>query len=88
MIFGRSQAKHFEPVLDRARQLIFISAPGSNTIRYLLHTKNNKVLKLQRGDDDNRLLSGLRMKWGCIPFDTMPFATSLIQHKSRSSGLI
>lgn len=87
MIFGRSQAKHFEPVLDRARQLILSGAPGSNTIRYLLHTMNNKVLKLQRGDDDNRLLSGLRMKWGCIPFDTMPFATSLIQHNPEAVDL-
>lgn len=87
MIFGRSQAKHFEPVLDRARQLILSGAPGSNTIRYLLHTMNNKVLKLQRGDDDNRSLSGLRMKWGCIPFDTMPFATSLIQHNPEAVDL-
>lgn len=87
MIFGRSQAKHFEPVLDRARQLILSGVPGSNTIRYLLHTMNNKVLKLQRGDDDNRLLSGLRMKWGCIPFDTMPFATSLIQHNPEAVDL-
>lgn len=87
IMFGRSQAKHFEPVLDRARQLILSDAPGSNTIRYLLHTLNNKILKLQRADDDNRLLSGLRLKWGCIPFDTMPFATSLIQHNPETVDL-
>ena len=86
-MFGRSQAKHFEPVLDRARQLILSDAPGSNTIRYLLHTMNNKVLKLQRGDEGNRLLSGLRLKWGCIPFDMMPFATSLLQHNPEASDL-
>lgn len=86
-MFSRSQSKHFEPVLDRARQLILSNAPGSNTIRYLLHTMNNKVLKLQRGEDDNRLLSGLRLKWGCIPFDTMPFATSLIQHNPETVDL-
>lgn len=86
-MFGRSQSKHFEPVLDRARQLILSDAPGSNTVRYLLHTLNNKILKLQRSDDDNRLLSGLRLKWGCIPFDTMPFATSLIQHNPETVDL-
>ncbi len=87
IMFGRSQAKHFEPVLDRARQLILSDVPGSNTIRYLLHTLNNKILKLQRADDNNRLLSGLRLKWGCIPFDTMPFATSLIQHNPETVEL-
>ena len=87
IMFGRSQAKHFEPVLDRTRQLILSGAPGSNIIRYLLHTINNKVLKLQKSDDGNRLLSGLRMKWGCIPFDTMPFATSLIQHNPEATDL-
>ncbi len=87
IMFGRSMAKHFEHVLDRARQLILSGAHGSNIVRYLLHTMNNKVLKLQRDDDDNRLLSGLRLKCGCIPFDTMPFATSLIQHNPEASDL-
>lgn len=87
IMFGRSQAKHFEPVLDRARQLVISNAPGSNIIRYLLHTMNNKILKLQVDLDDNKMLSGLRLKWGCIPFDKMPFATSLIQHNPEMTTL-
>lgn len=42
VMFGRSKAKHFEPVLDSARCLILAGKPGSNVIRYLLHTMNNK----------------------------------------------
>lgn len=87
MMFRRSQAKHFEPVLDRARQLILLGVPGSNTIRYLLHIMNNKILKLQWTDNENRWLSGLNLKLGCIPFDTMPFATSLIQHNPETVDL-
>lgn len=86
-MYGRSQARHFEPILDRARQLILSGAQGSNTIRYLLHTMNNKVLKLQRADEENSFLSSLRLKWGCIPFDVMPFATSLIQHNPEAATL-
>lgn len=87
VMYGRSQARHFEPILDRARQLILSGAQGSNTIRYLLHTMNNKVLKLQRADEENSFLSSLRLKWGCIPFDVMPFATSLIQHNPEAATL-
>lgn len=53
IMFGHSQSKYFESVLDRARQLILAGKPGSNTVRYLLHTMNNKVLKLQRSDENN-----------------------------------
>lgn len=28
-------------------------------------------------------LSGLHLRWGCIPFDQMPYATSLIKHNPR-----
>lgn len=86
-MFGHSHAKHFEPVLNEARKLILSDQPGSNIIRYLLHIMNNKVLKLQRQNDNNKLLSGLRLKWGCIPFDKMPFATSLIQHNPEATEL-
>ena len=38
-------------------------------------------------DEENRLLSGLKLKYGCIPFDTMPFASSLIQHIPGNAAL-
>lgn len=87
IMFERSKVKHFEPVLDKARQMILLGMPGSNTIRYLLHTMNNKVLKSQKCDEENKFLSELKIQWGCIPFDTMPFATSLLQHNPEAVDL-
>ena len=79
-MFGRSQAHNFEPILDKSRNLISKNNPGSNVIRYLLHTLNNKIIKAQRHGRSNWKLSDLYLQWGCIPFDTMPFASSLMQH--------
>lgn len=86
-MFFKSQVHHFEEILDLSRQLIIEGRPGSNILRYLLSTLNNKVLKQQYCTDKNRLLSDLCLKYGCIPFDQMPFATSLIQHNPDFSEL-
>ena len=86
-MFGKSQAHHFENVLDKSRELILSGKSGSNVIRYLLHTMNNKVIKLQRHNDHNWKLSDLMLQWGCIPFDTMPFASSLIHHNPSNTDL-
>lgn len=86
-MFSRSQVHHFEKVLDKSRALILSNRAGATTIRYLLHTMNNKVIKNQRNDEENGYLSGLKLNYGCIPFDTMPFATSLIQHIPGYSAL-
>jgi len=86
-MFGRSQVHYFEPILDKSRNIILAKAPGSNVLRYLLHTLNNKIIKAQRNDEDIHQLSNLFLKWGCIPFDKMPFASSLIQHNPGDSDL-
>lgn len=86
-MFGKSRVHHFEHTLDKSRELILSGKAGSNIIRYLLHTMNNKVIKMQRCSESNGKLSGLMLKWGCIPFDTMPFASSLIQHNPSSTDL-
>lgn len=86
-MFGKSQAHHFENVLDKSRVLILSGKSGSNIIRYLLHTMNNKVIKTQRYTESNWKLSDLMLQWGCIPFDTMPFASSLLQHNPSSTDL-
>ena len=49
-MFSRSQTHYFESVMDKSRELILSSSAGSTTVRYLLHTMNNKVIKNQRGD--------------------------------------
>lgn len=86
-MFSKSQVHHFEIVLDKSRTLILSGKPGSNVIRYLLHTMNNKVIKMQRHSESNWKLSDLMLQWGCIPFDTMPFASSLIQHNPSNTDL-
>ncbi len=73
-------------ILDKCRRLITNNLPGSNITRYLLHNLNNKIIKNQR-DSECNLLSKLRLNYGCIPFDQMPFATSLIKHNPRISDL-
>lgn len=84
-MFSKAKAHHFEEVLDLSRSLIMSGKPGSNTLRYLLHTLNNKVLKQQYMPEKNRLLSNLCLNYGCIPFDSMPFASSLLRHNPDSS---
>lgn len=86
-IFDRSKYHQFRDVLDRSRELILKNEPGCNILRYLLHTMNNKVIKSQRNNMSLDSLSGLFLKWGCIPFDTMPFASSLINHNPTSFDL-
>ncbi|WP_236695148.1 ATP-dependent DNA helicase [Pseudomonas sp. PI1] len=76
------------PVLDTARRIVRSSAPGHNVVRYLMLRMQNQILKSQYNRDSCRLLSGLRLPYGCIPFDTMPFCTSLSSHNPRYWDLV
>jgi len=73
--------------LDNCRALIKTNGVGSNLIRYLLYHMNNKVIKNQCSCLANDKMSGLFVKYGCIPFEKMPFNTSLIDHNPRLSDL-
>lgn len=87
-ILQDSKVSHLFQIFDKCRKLVNNNANGSNIIRYLLYTLNNKVIKQQyqhAGCGDN--LSNLHLKWGCIPFDQMPFATSPVGHNPRLSDL-
>lgn len=70
-------------VLDKCRELFKKNSPGANIIRYLLYIMNNKIIKKQTDYETNHMLSNLCLKWGCIPFDQMPFTSSLINHNPR-----
>jgi hypothetical protein len=76
------------PALDEARRLVRAAAPGHNVIRYLMLRMHNQILKPQYSWEGCRLLSGLNLQWGCIPFDTMPLCTSPIRHNPRYWDLI
>lgn len=88
LIFDRSKARYFEPVLDNSRQIILNDNAGGNLLRYLLYTFNNRIIKAQFGNDPLSSMSNLYVDWGCIPFDTMPFASSLKKHNPSYIDLI
>ncbi len=69
--------------LDKARQIIKASQRGGNILRYLLLRMNNQLLKSQYNRDECRLLSNLKFSFSSIPFDEMPFCTSLPKHNPR-----
>lgn len=78
-----SKQIQFFDVLDSCRHLLLNNESSSNIIRYLLYIMNNKIIKKQTHNESNFRLSNLWLKWGCIPFDEMPFTTSLINHNPR-----
>ena len=73
-------------LLDRAREIIKCNRPGCNVLRYLLYHLNNQII-MEQVDKSNRELSGLCLAYGCIPFDKMPFNTSLLRHNPRLGDL-
>ena len=70
-------------VLDEARRVVRSAAPGHNVLRYLMLRMHNQILKLQYYGEGCGPLSGMNLQYGCIPFDTMPFCTSLPGHNPR-----
>ena len=86
-IIQDAKTNRFLEVLDKSRVLIKNNATGSNVLRYLLRSLNNKIIKLQRGFDQCKLISDLRLSIGCIPFDEMPFNSSLRGHNPKISDV-
>lgn len=76
-------------ILDRSRNFIIKRLPGYKVLAYLLYRLNNVTIKRQifkSGTCD--LLTGLKLQYGCKPFDEMPFCTSLIKHNPAFIDLI
>ncbi|MBD2326727.1 ATP-dependent RecD-like DNA helicase [Alkalinema sp. FACHB-956] len=76
------------PALDEARHIVRLAAPGYNVLRYLMLRMNNKILKLLYDQAGCPRLSSMKLQYGCIPFDTMPFCTSLPGHNPRYWDLV
>lgn len=87
-VLGLYNAKvnHLFDIFEICREIINGNRLGCNVLRYLLYHMNNKVISDQIGAS-NRWLSNLYLKNGCIPFDKMPFNTSLIGHNPRLGDL-
>jgi len=75
-------------LLDKNREIIKKNAPGSNILRYLLYNLNNRIIRQQYERASNPSLSGLNLSNKCIPFDEMPFASSLVKHNPIIFDLI
>lgn len=79
----KAKSTHLFNVLDKCREFTKHNKSGSNVIRYLIYRLNNKIIKQQYSHDRCHLLSNLYLKYGCIPFDQMPFNTSLVGHNPK-----
>ncbi len=77
-------------LFDRCRPFIKVQHPGSNVLRYLLYIMDNDVIRNQLNwkQQNCHKLSNLYLSYKCIPFDEMPFCTSLIKHNPALHDLI
>lgn len=82
-ITSRAQSIKIYETLDLCRNIIVENKPGANILRYLLHKMNNRVLKCQHSGVPCDRLSNLHLDYGCIPFDRMPYCSSLRQHNPK-----
>lgn len=87
-ITQRAKVSHFFDIIDKCRELVKSNSPGSRVIRYLLYRLNNKVIKRQYMFGGCERLSNLYLDYKCIPFDEMPFNTSLRNHNPKVSDLL
>ncbi|WP_103618211.1 hypothetical protein, partial [Campylobacter concisus] len=84
-IISKGQVSHIFDILDKAKA---VTKDGRNTIRYLLHNLRNQVIKKQLPNNEDRCLSDLKLNSKCLPFEEMPFATSLINHNPSFYDLL
>lgn len=86
-ITAHAQSIKIFELLDQCRGVVNSSKRGANVIRYLLHKMNNRVIRWQLWNEQCGGLSDLYLSCGCIPFDQMPYCTSLRQHNPRIHDL-
>jgi len=70
-------------ILDLARDVIFHDKDGCNILRYLFHKLHNKTIKSQLARERCNKLSNMFLRFECIPFDQMPFCSSLYGHNPK-----
>ena len=87
-IAEQARVMHFFDILDRCRLLVLQNQPGCNVIRYLLYKLNNRIIKNQYRRENCKNLTNLNLKYGCIPFDQMPYNSSLNNHNPRIFDLL
>lgn len=86
-ITENAKVSHFFDILSKCREITKNQKHGSNLLRYLLYRMNNRIIKKQFKDEPLERLSNLRVDYGCIPFDQMPFNSSLKNHNPKISDI-
>lgn len=76
------------PILDEVRRIASSAQAGHNILRYLILRMHNQILKPLYEPGGCHLLPGMKLPYSCIPFDTMPFCTSLPRHNPRYWDLV
>lgn len=75
-----SQSNNLFTMLDMCREFSKKCKKGYVILRYLLLQLRHKVLKQQTNDKPNNWISYLKLKNECLPFEEMPFSSSLYKH--------
>lgn len=83
-----NEASQIFLALDKARAIVRNNFSGANILRYFLSKIRNEILKAQYSHDNCVHLSSLKLRFGCIPFDQMPFCTALPGHNPRFWDLV
>ena len=78
---------HLFELFKMIRNIVVDNKPGYNVLKYLIHTLRNSVVMDQLSDGQCSKLSDLYLKYGCIVFETMPYASSLNGHRVSISDL-
>ena len=80
-----------EPIwrlLYKCKSYLSSNKSGSTVLRYLIYTLNYDILSKQYCNKPCEHLLNLYLLYGCIPFDKMPYCTSLVSHNPSVSTLL
>ena len=87
-IIANVQIPKFFEIIDECRNIVTTNKAGTNILLYILHKMHNRVLKEQLSSTPCPVLSNLYLNYGCIPFDQMPFCSSLLKHNPKTYDLL
>lgn len=79
---------YIEQILREYRNRILTNTKGSNILRYLLNTLCLEIIEEQYESKPNIHLSNLYLTYRAIPFDGMPYCTSLAGHNPGIGDLL
>lgn len=86
--FNLKTSNKIKLLLDKLRYWVFKCDDGHKTIRYLLYICRHSIIKLQIATLEDNCLGNTHLKTGCYPFDSYPFAFSLVGHNPRIEDLL